>query len=66
MVALPDPVLKHVEEGAVVVHRLSHHRLTRPFPVKIRIAALAIWRTWMRHVFKKNTLANRKTQHQYG
>jgi hypothetical protein len=42
MIALPDPVLEHIEKGAVVVHRLSHHRFSRPFPVEVRIAAFAI------------------------
>ena len=29
------PVVKHVDEGGVVVYSLPHHRLSQPFPVEL-------------------------------
>ena len=32
---LDYPVVKHVDEGGVVVHSLPHHGLSQPLPVKL-------------------------------
>ena len=37
----PDPIVQHVDEGAVVVHRLPHHGL--PQPLAIKLHGLSIW-----------------------
>ena len=34
-IPLPNSVLNHIEEGAVVVDGFPHHRLPQPLPVKV-------------------------------
>ena len=38
------PVVKHVDEGGVVVNSFSHHRFSQPFPIKLNWLTVRTYR----------------------
>ena len=44
------PVVKHVDEGGVVVHGLPHHSLPQPLPIKLHWLTIRTWKQGWKYI----------------